>query len=127
MRHQWQQAETNYRKLPVVQQRTAVWDESIKAYRMEEGNRVIDHIGDPNLVMNPIPDALKPTKPPEPPIYQSGAGSPLRRATADIPVDMEWVNEYMLLEVQPLVEKAPQDTYLRLFGGLQALPVTPSQ
>ncbi len=31
MRHQWQQAETNYRKLPVVQQRTAVWDESIKA------------------------------------------------------------------------------------------------
>ncbi len=88
---------------------------------------MIDHIGDPNLVMNPIPDALKPTKPPEPPIYQSGAGSPLRRATADIPVDMEWVNEYMLLEVQPLVEKAPQDTYLRLFGGLQALPVTPSQ
>jgi len=95
MRHQWQQAETNYRKLPVVQQRTAVWDESIKAYRVEEGNRVIDHIGDPNLVMNPIPDDLKPTKPPEAPIYQSGAGSPLRRATADIPVDMEWVNEYM--------------------------------
>lgn len=95
MRHQWQQAETNYRKLPVVQKRTAVWDESIKAYRVEEGNRVIDHIGDPNLVMNPIPDDLKPTKPPEAPIYQSGAGSPLRRATADIPVDMEWVNEYM--------------------------------
>jgi len=91
----WQQAETNYRKLPVVQQRTAVWDESIKAYRVEEGNRVIDHIGDPNLVMNPIPDDLKPTEPPEPPIYQSGAGSPLRRATADIPVDMEWVNDYM--------------------------------
>ena len=95
MRHLWQQAETNYRKLPVVQQRTAVWDESIKAYRVEEGNRVIDHIGDPNLVMNPIPDDLKPTEPPEPPIYQSGAGSPLRRATADIPVDMEWVNDYM--------------------------------
>ncbi len=95
MRRQWQQAETNYRKLPVVQQRTAVWDESIKAYRIEEGNRVIDHIGDPNLVMNPIPDDLKPTKPPEAPIYQSGAGSPLRRATADVPVDMEWVNEYM--------------------------------
>ena len=82
MRHQWQQAETNYRKLPVVQQRTAVWDEAIKAYRVEEGNRVIDYIGDPNLVMNPIPDNLKPTKPPEAPIYQSGAGSPLRRATA---------------------------------------------
>ncbi len=95
MRHQWQQAETNYRKLPVVQQRTAVWDEAIKAYRVEESNRVIDHIGDPNLVMNPIPDNLKPTKPPEAPIYQSGAGSPLRRATANIPVDMEWVNEYM--------------------------------
>ena len=95
MRHQWQQAETNYRKLPVVQQRTAVWDESIKAYRVEEGNRVIDHIGDPNLVMNPIPDNLKPTKPPEAPIYQSGAGSPLRGATANIPVDMEWVNDYM--------------------------------
>jgi len=95
MRHQWQQAETNYRKLPVVQQRTAVWDESIKAYRVEEGNRVIDHIGDPNLVMNPIPNNLRLTKPPEAPIYQSGAGSPLRRATADIPVDMEWVNEYM--------------------------------
>ncbi|DBA68516.1 hypothetical protein WJX79_011087 [Trebouxia sp. C0005] len=95
MRHQWQQAETNYRKLPVVQQRTAVWDESIKAYRVEEGNRVINHIGDPNLVMNPIPDNLKPTKPPEAPIYQSGAGSPLRGATANIPVDMEWVNEYM--------------------------------
>ena len=95
MRHQWQQAETNYRKLPVVQQRTAVWDESIRAYRIEESNRVIDHIGDPNLVMNPIPDNLKPTKPPEAPIYQSGAGSPLRGATADIPVDMEWVNEYM--------------------------------
>jgi len=95
MRHQWQQAETNYRKLPVVQQRTAVWDETIKAYRIEEGNRVIDHIGDPNLVMNPIPNDLKPTKPPEPPIYQSGAGSPLRGAVANIPVDMEWVNEYM--------------------------------
>ncbi|KAL0023545.1 hypothetical protein WJX77_000088 [Trebouxia sp. C0004] len=95
-RHQWQQAKTNYRKLPVVQQRTAVWDESIKAYRVDQGNRVIDHIGDPNLVMNPIQDALKPTKPPEAPIYQSGVGSLLRRATTvDIPVDMEWVNEYM--------------------------------
>ncbi len=62
---------------------------------MEEGNRVIDHIGDPNLGMNPIPDNLKSTKPPEAPIYQSRAGSPLRRATANIPVDMEWVNEYM--------------------------------
>ncbi len=26
-----------------------------------------------------------------------------------------------------MVEEAPQDTYLRLFGALQALPVTPSQ
>jgi len=50
---------------------------------------------EPNLMMNPIPDALKPTKPPKPPIYQSGAGSPLWRATTDILVDMEWVNEYM--------------------------------
>ena len=95
MRHQWQQAKTNYRKLPVVQQRTAVWDDTIKAYRVEEGNRVIDHIGDPNLIMNPIPDDLKPTKPPEPPIYQPGAGSPIRGAVEGIPVDMEWVNEYM--------------------------------
>ncbi len=26
-----------------------------------------------------------------------------------------------------MVEEAPQDTYLQLFGGVQALPVTPSQ
>ena len=62
---------------------------------VEEGNRVINHIGYPNLIMNPIPDDLKPTKPPEPPIYQSGAGSPIKGAVANIPVDMEWVNEYM--------------------------------
>ena len=36
-------------------------------------------------------------------------------------------SQQQALEVQPLVEKAPQDTYLRSFGGLQALPVTPSQ
>ena len=62
---------------------------------MEEGNRVIDHIGDPDVVINPIPDNLKTTKTPKAPIYQSGAGSPLRGATTNIPVDMQWVNEYM--------------------------------
>ncbi|DBA95974.1 TPA: hypothetical protein ACH3X1_001487 [Trebouxia sp. C0004] len=110
-RHQWQQAKTNYRKLPVVQQRTAVWDESIKAYRVDQGNRVIDHIGDPNLVMNPIQDALKPTKPPEAPIYQSGVGSLLRRATTvDIPVDMEWAEESGVIpEDDRMSEAAPSE------------------
>jgi len=36
-------------------------------------------------------------------------------------------SQQQAFEVQAMVEKAPQDTYLRLFGGLQALPVTPSQ
>ncbi len=49
-----------------------------------QSGRVIDHIGDPDLVMNPTSDNLKPTKPPEAPIYQSGAGSPLRGAMANI-------------------------------------------
>ena len=35
-------------------------------------------------------------------------------------------SQQQALAVQALVEKAPQDTYLRLFGGLQALPVTPN-
>ena len=52
-----------------------------QSLQSRRGEQSRDHIGDPYLVMNPIPDNLKPSKAP---IYQSGAGSPLRRATANI-------------------------------------------
>ncbi len=40
---------------------------------------------------------------------------------------VQCLNAQQAFEVPAMVEEAPQDTYLRLFGNLHSLPVTPSQ